>query len=251
MKKPVRFDTQLGRLSILAAEERFLEPARQFALESARREVPTGEMRALADRRVYWKGSALFGKAAVRYACKRALLFQPLPRMREFANLRWLRRHLFQAPRPIAAGVLWRGGLPVHQFLATEEVPHAIDLGRFLDARPAQDLRTGVLDEIAREVARMHSLGFVHHDLFLRNLLVVATAPHSRVWFVDAWAGGPRPNLRRPAYDLACLTRDAASRCTEDELRRLRSVYEEETRALALPARSALTSRTTPSRARG
>lgn len=237
--------TELGRLSLVAAEERFLEPAIALAIDVARRATPTGERTVLSGKRVYWKGSALFGKARVRYACKRALLLQPLPRVREFANLRWLRRHLFQAPRPIAAGVFWRGGLPVHQFLATEEVPDAVDLGRFFDThpaarddRPAAELRAAVLDELACEVARMHSLGFLHHDLFLRNVLVVAARPHSRVWFVDAWAGGPRPNLRAAAYDIDCFLRDARSHTTSAEAELFVAAYRAELAALAVPARA-------------
>lgn len=232
--------TELGRLALVAAEERFLEPAIALAIDVARRAAPTGELSLLAGQRVYWKGSALFGKASVRYACKRALLFQPLPRVREFANLRWLRRHLFQAPRPIAAGVIWRGGLPVHQFLATEAVTDAVDLGRFFEAHPsAHPVRALVLDELACEVARMHSLGFLHHDLFLRNVLVVAARPHSRVWFVDAWAGGPAPNLRRASYDVECFLRDARAHTTSAEIERFVAAYRAELAALAVPERSA------------
>jgi tRNA A-37 threonylcarbamoyl transferase component Bud32 len=156
-----------------------------------------------------------------------------LPCVREHENLRWLRARLFQAPEPLAAGACWRGGMPTFQFLLTRAVPDARTLDAFLAASAAAE-RALVLDELAREVARMHALGFIHHDLFPRNILVTDAGP-SRVWFLDCWAGGPGHLARGPAYDLACLTLGAEP-FAADEVERLFAAYLDERRAQDRPA---------------
>jgi hypothetical protein len=71
-------------------------------------------------RRVFFKYGPLAGKARVRHALRGVLLRQEPPRLRELANLTWLRLNGFHAPRPLAAGVYRRGVLPLFQFLYTE-----------------------------------------------------------------------------------------------------------------------------------
>jgi len=171
-----------------------------------------------AGGRAYFKLSALAGKSRVRHALKRALLRAPLPRLAEFANLSWLRDHGFAAPEPLAAGALWQRGLPSFQFLLTREVAGARTLGTFLTETPAGSERAAVLEELASTVARMHAARFLHHDLFARNILVAGTSPANRIWLLDCWAGGPPPQARGPAYDLACLT---LALSTEEQARTL------------------------------
>jgi hypothetical protein len=202
--------TPLGRLSLRGERADECERAVEIALERAARRAPIGEFVDVLGKRAYFKGEPLRGWARVRWTAKSWFFARPMPRVRELRNLEWLRERLFLAPRPVCAGVLSRGGAPWYQFLLTEAVDGAETLAHFLaDEQSDGVLRAQVLDELADEVARMHSIHFVHHDLFLRNVLVVRGAPHSRVYFLDAWAGGPTPQLRGPAYDLACLTLDS------------------------------------------
>ena len=194
-----------GRLETVARTVEEAQAAVAIALDAAGTGPRHARFVELAGTRCYFKLSALAGKTRLRYALKRGLLRRKLPRLREFENLGWLRAHGFHAPEPIAAGALWRGGLPRFQFLFTREVPRARTLAEVL-AEPAPDVgRAEILDRLAREVARMHALGFVHHDLFPRNLLVAARPDPLRIWFLDCWAGGPPPQLRGPGYDLACV----------------------------------------------
>ncbi|MDB2577348.1 lipopolysaccharide kinase InaA family protein [Planctomycetota bacterium] len=173
-----------------------------------------------ADRApVFAKASPLRGAAARRHALRR-LWGQPLPRVREYENLRWLAEHAFQVPRALAAGALWRGGLPRYQALILEEVSGAQELDAALAGkldgppnsagespleRADDESRRSLARELGGEVGRMHALGFIHRDLFPRNLLVLPPTAAQRIVFVDAWRAAPNASLRGPAYDLACL----------------------------------------------
>ncbi len=173
--------------------------------------------------RLFAKASPLGGRAGRRHALRRLFGLYP-PRVREYENLRWLRSRLFQAPRPLAAAILWRRGLPRYQVLLTEEVTGARDLNDELaDATPNE--RRGLAEELGREVGRMHALGFVHRDLHPRNLLVVHEAAHRRIVFVDAWRAAPHASLRGPAYDLACLFLEGAEMWDGGEQQRLLDAY--------------------------
>jgi tRNA A-37 threonylcarbamoyl transferase component Bud32 len=154
--------------------------------------------------------------------------------MREHDNLLWLARHSFQVPVPLAAGVFVRGGLPLRQFLITQDVPESVTLESCLRNGRRPD-RADVLDEPARETARMHALGFVHHDLYARNVLVLPESHARRVAFVDAWAGGPAPQLRSDAYDLACFFLRADRDLTAAEVQRFVELYATERQARGRP----------------
>ena len=175
------------------------------------------------------KCSPMHGKSALRWAAKRWFLRTPLPRISEYENLRWLATRLFATPVPLAAGGVFRAGIPRWQFLVTRFVPDSVPFETwFPSATSAQ--RTEVLDEIAREVARMHALRFVHHDLWPRNLLVVPRESGSRVVFLDAWAGGPGWGLRGVGYDVRCFESGMAARWSAEEASRWRAVYATELR---------------------
>jgi aminoglycoside/choline kinase family phosphotransferase len=122
----------------------------------------------------------------------------------------------------------------VRQFLLTVDVPGAITLEAFLRGERVTD-RDEVLDELARETARMHALGFVHHDLYPRNVLVLPRTDTARVAFLDAWAGGPPPQLRPAAYDLACLLLHADRELERGEIERFVSTYARERDAHGRP----------------
>ena len=157
----------------------------------------------LGGARVFVKASPLTGRTSRRYALRR-LLGLLLPRVQEYENLRWLAARVFQVPRPFAAGILWRGGLPRYQVLIVEEVQGAQELDAAL-ADTGEAGRRALATELGAEVARMHALGFVHRDLFARNLLVLPPSADRRLVFVDGWRAAPHASLRGPAYDLACL----------------------------------------------
>ncbi len=159
-----------------------------------------------ATRIGYLKGSPLAGKSRLRHGIRERILARAPPRLSEFENLEWLRRNGFRAPQPLAAGVLRARalGLVLYQFLLTEEVRGAATLERALAAAPAA-AREACLAALGHQVARLHARGFVHRDLFPRNLLVVGDPARGEIWFLDAWRGGARLQSRGPDYDHACL----------------------------------------------
>ncbi|MEQ1893156.1 MAG: lipopolysaccharide kinase InaA family protein [Planctomycetota bacterium] len=174
----------------------------------------------LGDEDVFLKGSPLLGRAALRHALARALLGREEPRRAEFANLRWLRAHGFRAPEPCLAGVRRGGGIARYQFLVTGWVP-APRLDQFL-AQAGPPERAAALRALGASLARLHALGFVHRDLFARNLLV---EPGPELVYLDAWRGGPARGLRGPLHDLACLMLDGAQLFTAAEQRLLFGTY--------------------------
>lgn len=200
----------LGDARCAAAALSALEP-------SLRTRAASGARCELAGCDAYLKGGALRGKARVRHALRAALLHLPAPRLAEYRNLAWLRAHGFAAPEPLAAGVWRERGLPRHQFLVTRFV----EAPRYDAAFAAADAnrRARLLEIAARTLARLHALGFIHHDAHFRNLLVRELgAGELELVLLDAWRGGPPPQLRPPAYDLGCFLLDAAGAAEPHEL---------------------------------
>jgi len=202
----------------------------------------------LAGTTLHVKGSPLAARAALRHAGARLLLRRPEPRLREFANLSWLRAHGFRAPLPRLAGVLRRVGLARYQMLATEHV-HAPLLANFL-ATADGSARRAALEALAEAVARLHALGFVHRDLFARNLLVQSSPGGPEPVFLDAWRGGPGPDLRGPLHDLGCLMLDGASLFEPAEQRAFFARYAAGRAAHGRPALPDLGARVAAERAR-
>lgn len=172
--------------------------------------------------RSYWKGGPLLGKASLRHAMRRWFMRQPLPRLREFDNLRWLRSHGLGAAEPLVAGAYFEGGRPRHQLLSVREVAGAVEMGQALKSGTAPE-RARALVVLATDLARMHALGFVHRDLFPRNVLWRAS--DASVHFIDAWRGGPGFGLRGPTYDLGCWLVFAVDLLTPDEVESFLSAY--------------------------
>ena len=71
----------------------------------------------------------------------------------------------------------------------------------------------------------MHALGFIHRDLFPRNLLVLAPTAARRIVFVDGWRAAPHASLRGPAYDLACLLLEGMDLWSTPEQQTLLEAY--------------------------
>ncbi len=231
--------TVLGRLVVRAPSQELaraaIEPAIAAALEGRPAAGPIG----LAGRAAWLKGGPLRGSAALRYGLRRALLRIPPPRGRELANLAWLRARLFRAPEPLAAGWVSSGARLGFQILVTGYLEGARSLESALE-EAASAGRIELVEELAREVARMHALGFVHHDLFLRNVLVTppleGEGDPRRLAFLDAWRGGPHYFWRDAAYDLGCLMLEGVGLLDTAEQRRFVALYLAERAAQGRPA---------------
>jgi len=175
----------------------------------------------------FFKSSPLATKSALRHGLRQRLGISEIPRLQEFANLTWLLRNGFAAPPPRLAGVLSRAGLPRYQFLLTEFQEDAPTLEEFC-ASSTERVRAPVLSALAQDLARMHQLGFVHRDLFARNLIVCRPPEGLRCAFLDAWRGGPRPGWRGPFHDLGCFFLDASSLLESREQALFLATYREE-----------------------
>ncbi len=140
--------------------------------------------------RAAWiKASPLIGLSAWRHGLAAVFGTAP-PREREWGNALWLDARLFQVPVGIAAGALRDGARLCYQFLISERLPVLPDFERAL-AESSPETRAALVRELAQELARMHALGFVHGDLYPRNLLVRPPSAEPgdprRLVFVDAW----------------------------------------------------------------
>ncbi len=201
---------------------------------AARRGERLGRVVELGGTAVYLKGSPLTGRARARHGLRRAA-GRPLPRLAEFENLEWLRARGFAAPRPLAAGSLEGRLGPRWQFLATELVEGAPPLDAVLERDPG---RARELYRLAvRLAAGLHAVGFVHRDLYPRNLLVREGADGPRLVVLDAWRGGARRQLRGPAHDLGCLLLRAPDRLSTDDTEDLLAAYAAEREARGAPVR--------------
>ena len=226
-------NTPDGRWQIYGWRQTEMEEAARLGARLAREGAVVGELREFGKQRVYLKGAPLATKPSWRHAIRQHLLRRPAPRLSEYMNLSWMTERHFQVPLPIAGGALWRGGRPRYQFLMTCAVPGAVDFADFLGEPEAA--RGAVLEELAREVARLHALHFVHRDLYPRNLLVAPANGGRRVYFLDAWRGGSRFQSRGPAHDLGCFFLSAAELLTSEEQARFLADYADERTAQGQP----------------
>jgi tRNA A-37 threonylcarbamoyl transferase component Bud32 len=169
------------------------------------------------------------GWATAKGLLGRGTLWGTAPEVAEFRNLSFLREKHVPAVRPVAAASETRRGLLVAHALLTEDVPNAVDLERRLATRgdPVRDdprVRRRTAELLGRHLHRMHQEGFVHRDLFARNVLVVVEDGEPSVVLCDCRRGGP-PSMRAKAVDdLAALDAGLAGRWPRtDRLRALRA----------------------------
>jgi len=165
----------------------------------------------------------------------RGLFFGASRARAEFANLARMRKLGIQAVRPIAWGERRILHCVRSCFLITEAVPDAVSLATFVQTfsrlpllRSRLRVRRELLRSLAREIRRMHEAGFVHHDLFWRNVLVrpVIGPPQAdfEFYFLDASLGRRirfkalrRERIVRDLAALSVLAPDFCSRA--DQLR--------------------------------
>jgi Lipopolysaccharide kinase (Kdo/WaaP) family len=159
----------------------------------------------------------------------RGTLWGTAPEIQEFRNLAFLREKGVPAVRPVAAASETRALRLVAHALLTEHVVDGLDLGRRMAApgdpvRESPAVRRRVAELLGRHVHRMHQEGFVHRDLFARNVVVSLEEDGPFIRFCDCRRGGP-PSLRRKAVDdLASLDSDLARAWSRtDRLRALRA----------------------------
>lgn len=140
------------------------------------------------------------------------------------------------AVRPVAYGERRVGGFVSACFLVTEEVPGAVNLTTFASDQSERPLtppeRRQLIAVLAKQVRDMHLSGFVHGQLFWRNILVrYGPLGAPEFFFLDA---APRRSLARRSFaegvarDLACLGVSAAPFCSPRERMRFLRCYEAE-----------------------
>lgn len=152
----------------------------------------------------------------------------------EQRNLNWMREQGLPAPRVLAWGES-RTALRLKScFILTDAVPAAKNLDEFLPALATPDAaelrrRRAAVQDLARHVAHMHSMNFVDHDLFFRNVLIYANGDgRYHFSFIDSPKGGPAAGgaLRRGiAYDLASLNKTARSHLSATDCLRFLHAY--------------------------
>jgi tRNA A-37 threonylcarbamoyl transferase component Bud32 len=127
----------------------------------------------------------------------RGTFFQSSRARSEYKALHLMRQLGIQAVRPIAYGERRMGHFLRSCFLITEAVPDAMSLSTFIkqfsrhrESRQATLARREILTCLARQVRHMHEAGFVHRDLFWRNVLIRSLPDDTfEFYFLDASVG--------------------------------------------------------------
>lgn len=162
----------------------------------------------------------------------RGTFFKSSRARNEFRVLRLMRQLGIHAVRPVAFGERRYAHFLRFCFLITEAVPNAMALSTFIQsiadrktAEETRNLRREILTSLAREIRHMHAAGFVHRDLFYRNVLI-RSLPGDRFeyYFLDASVGRririPQRRQDSIVGDLAALGAVAPHFCSKsDQLR--------------------------------
>ncbi len=102
--------------------------------------------------------------------------------LREFALLRDLAAAGIRCPEPLAAGEDDRG----RAFLLVRELPGCRDLRAFLhDMAATPTGRRATARGLGAALARIHSVGFDHPDLYSKHVLVEGRPEEATFWFLD------------------------------------------------------------------
>lgn len=167
----------------------------------------------------------------------RGTLFKASRARSEFRVLRAMRGLGIQAVRPVAYGERRVFGFVRTCFLITEAVPGAMSLVSFIQrfsdhppTRAAREAKLEILGALAEQVRHMHAAGFVHRDLFWRNVLI-RPLPGDRFefYFLDASVGKRiRFSQRRQesiVHDIAALGVLAPRFCSKADQMRFLLTY--------------------------
>jgi len=162
----------------------------------------------------------------------RGTFFKPNRARSEFRALRLMRALGIQGVRPVAFGERRVWHFVQSCFLITEAVPGAMSLASFItefssrrEGARTRRARLEILTSLARQVRHMHEAGFVHRDLFWRNVLI-RPLPDDRFefYFLDASVGkrirlAPR-RQESIVRDIAAMSALAPAFCSRaDQLR--------------------------------
>ncbi|MFQ5429839.1 MAG: lipopolysaccharide kinase InaA family protein [Phycisphaerae bacterium] len=167
----------------------------------------------------------------------RGTLFKASRARSEYRALRLMRQLGIQAVRPVAYGER-RVGLFVRScFLITEAVPDVMPLSAFIRtfgehraSTRTVHFRRQILTALARQIRHMHQAGFIHRDLFWRNVLI-RSLPGDRFefYFLDASVGKrirmPRRRQEKTIRDIAALGAVAPQFCSKADQLRFLSQY--------------------------
>jgi tRNA A-37 threonylcarbamoyl transferase component Bud32 len=133
---------------------------------------------------------------------------------RELAMAQLLRTAEINGPEVVAAGE--KDG---QAFLLLREVPDAMELRSFLEQHAEPEIRRRLAWKLGRELARIHTAGIDHPDLFSKHVLVQAET--IRLWFLDWQRSRKRRSLSwsRRCRDLAALDATLAENLATDRER--------------------------------
>ncbi len=160
----------------------------------------------------------------------------------EYKALRLMRQLGIQGVRPVAYGERRTVHFLRSCFLITEAVPETMSLSAFIQrfgehrgTSTAVRYRREILTALARQVRHMHQAGFVHRDLFWRNVLI-RSLPGGRFefYFLDASVGKrirlPQRRQDSIVRDIAAMGAVAPGFCSRaDQLRFLLEYLDEKT----------------------
>ena len=150
----------------------------------------------------------------------------------EYRALRQMRQLGIHAVRPIAFGERRTCHFVRSCFIITEAVPEAMPLSSFIktfsnhrQSPQAIRARREVLTSLARQVRHMHEAGFVHRDLFWRNVLIRFLPDNGfEFYFLDVSVGKrirmPQRRQENIVRDIAAMAALAPDFCSKaDQLR--------------------------------
>ncbi|HKQ48659.1 MAG TPA: lipopolysaccharide kinase InaA family protein [Phycisphaerae bacterium] len=167
----------------------------------------------------------------------RGTFFKNTRARNEYRVLSLMRRLGIQAVRPIAFGERRVLHFCRSCFLITEAVPGAMSLVAFIrtfsrhprSAR-ARHVKLEILTSLAQQVRHMHEAGFVHRDLFWRNVLI-RPMPDERFefYFLDASVGRririPQRRQDSIVHDIAAMGVLGPEFCSKADQLRFLLVY--------------------------
>lgn len=113
-------------------------------------------------------------------------LLRPGRGKRAFDASLMLRKNGFNAPEPLIIMQKKTGPFRADNILITKKAPDALYFGTvFNNIRTSPGARKAFLTEFGQIVGRMHSLGIIHGDMRLSNVLVQKDKGKHFFWFID------------------------------------------------------------------